>query len=129
MGTADTLVIDVPPKIWRPKQKNYFQPQETLHDVDEGVFMFEKLGKCVFKLSEQWKDSERDDVIEFNPEKDEEELQKNFKIGTTVEPKVKERITELIKKYWDCFCSEGARRPILGYEFSINTGTHTPVCK
>lgn len=91
--------------------------------------MFEKLGQCVFKLQEKWKDSERDDIIQFNPAEDEEELHKNFKIGAAVETRIKDRILDIVRKYWDCFCSKGARRPILGYEFSINTGTHSPVCK
>ena len=106
-----------------------FRPEEVHHDVDEGVFHFERLGKCVFKLNEKWKDSNRTNIIEFDPKKDETELQKNFKIGTTVDAQVRERILGIVRTYWDCFCSDGARRPILGYEFAINTGTHSPVCK
>ena len=34
----------------------------------------------------------------------------------------------IVKKYWNCFCKKGARRPILNYEFSIDNGTAKPVC-
>ena len=34
----------------------------------------------------------------------------------------------ILQQYWDCFVSEGVRRVILGFEFSIDTGTATPVC-
>ena len=34
----------------------------------------------------------------------------------------------MVKKYWDSFCKKGARRHILNYEFSIDTGTAKPVC-
>jgi hypothetical protein len=33
-----------------------------------------------------------------------------------------------MKHFWDCFHGKGMQRPILGYEFSIDTGTATPVC-
>ncbi len=100
-----------------------------MHDINDGVFAFEKLGKCVLKTPERWKDSARTDIITFCAKEDEEELQKNFKIGKNVKPAVRDRILQIVRKYWDCFCSKGARRPILGYEFAINTGSHSPVCK
>lgn len=126
-------MIDLPPKIWQPKVKSKFKPDPApLPDIDEGVFIFEKLGQCVFKQHEKWKNSERTDLIFFNPEKDTEELMANFKYGdkdNNLGDDTKSRILDIIKKYWDSFCSEGARRPILGYEYAINTGSHTPVCK
>ena len=39
----------------------------------------------------------------------------------------KSEIKELIVKYWDCFCQKGACRPILDYEFTIDTGASKPV--
>ncbi len=56
------------------------------------------------------------------------ELTKNFKIGKNVNSATRSRILKLVKSHWDSFCSRGARRPILGYEFTINTGNHTPLC-
>ena len=34
----------------------------------------------------------------------------------------------IVKKYWDCFCKRGARRPILVYDFLIDTGSAKLVC-
>ena len=84
----------------------------------------------MYKPHIAWSDSKRDDIIQFDPDKDMEELEKNFKVGkSATATAMKTRILELVKKYWDCFASDGARRPILGYEFGIDTGQSKPVCK
>ena len=105
-------------------------PQDSmLTDIDDSIFLFEKLGKCVIKHKKKYKESDRDDIIIYNAEKDSQELEDNFKIGSTTTPSLTKQIKSIVTKYWDSFCSAGARRPIIGYEFSINTGNHTPVCK
>ena len=110
---------------------NRFKPDVHNHysDIDEEHFFFPKLGKCLLKNTKPWQDNTRTDIITFNPNIHTEELNKNFVIGNSVNDNVKSKIISIVKKYWDSFCSEGARRPILGYEFAINTGSHTPVCK
>ena len=37
-------------------------------------------------------------------------------------------VKQLVIAFWDCFDPDGIRRPILGFEFGIDTGNHTPVC-
>ena len=37
-------------------------------------------------------------------------------------------MTNLIKKFLDIFAKESCKRPIIGYEFGIDTGTVKPVC-
>ena len=64
----------------------------------------------------------------FNKSSDTTELTKDLRFGKHITPENKNVITGLIKKYWDCFCAKGCHRPIIGYEFTIDTGTHTPVC-
>lgn len=126
---APIMVINIPPKIWRPKAKNKYTPPMQIDDIDEGLFLFEKFGKCIFKPSTKWQDNLRTDLIEFNPETHKKELEDNFKIGTNATSETKAIILNLIKEYWDCFCGDGARRPIIGYEFSIDTGQSSPICK
>lgn len=111
--------------------ENKFKPDSEHHysDIDEGNFMFPKLGKCMIKDELEWKNSNRDDIIEYNESLHSTELNQNFIIGDSVPNEIRDKIISKIKKYWDSFCSEGARRPILGYEFAINTGSHTPVCE
>ena len=125
------LVINVLPKIWRPKAKNNYIPTATSNDIDDSIFLFEKLGHCVVKAdSKTWQDNDRDDLITYlSDPKDKAEFEDNFKIGPDVPTAVKATIESLVKKYWDCFCGRGARRPIIGYEFSIDTGQSKPVCK
>ena len=38
------------------------------------------------------------------------------------------RLVQLIHKYWDCFYSAGVSRPILGLQFSVDTGSAQPSC-
>ena len=40
----------------------------------------------------------------------------------------KQQVSAVIKKYWDCFVTVGAKQIILGYEFVIDTGGAKPVC-
>ena len=132
LATSSVLVINVPPKIWRPRMRSSYRPpadSNNLQDIDDSIFYFEKLGKCVIKHKQKFRESDRNDIILYNDSKHEEELNSNFKIGKSASVNLEQRIKRIIKKYWDSFCTDGARRPILGYEFSINTGTHTPVCK
>ena len=70
----------------------------------------------------------RQDLIKFDAKDHNEELEKNLKIGEHVKPQLRQRIIDLIQTYWDCFCKEGARRTILGYEFSLDTGASQPIC-
>lgn len=101
----------------------------NLQDIDDSVFHFEKLGKCMVKHKRQYSESDRKDIIHYSIDQHQNELNKNFKIGPSATNTITKRIKDIVIKYWDSFCTDGARRPILGYEFSINTGTHTPVCK
>jgi len=37
-------------------------------------------------------------------------------------------VTNIVREYGDCFDKQGATRPIIGYEFGIDTGNTKPVC-
>ena len=52
----------------------------------------------------------------------------NLKVGSNVLTVYQDKVKEIIMKFWDFFCVKGTRRPILDYEFSINTGASPPVC-
>lgn len=70
----------------------------------------------------------RDDIIQFNTERDKKEQQDNVTFGPAVNNEVKEKIVGIVKKFWDCFCKEGAKYPVIGYKFSIDTGASLPIC-
>jgi len=125
---ASICVIEMPPKIWRPKPENKYIPLDYGTDIDDGVFDFSHYGHTDFRPTDRWADRDRTDIIKFDEAEDLVELQTNLKVGATVLPEYKVKVEEIIKKYWDCFCLKGARRPILDYEFCIDTGASPPVC-
>ena len=51
-----------------------------------------------------------------------------MRVRPDLESQICDIITNVIIKYWYCFFKEGAWRPILDYNFIIDTGTVKPVC-
>ena len=98
------------------------------YDVDEGVFDFKHYGKTVFRPNTKWKDRGRDGIILYDKLAHKEEMNKGLRIGKSVDATTKDALIGLGTTYWDYFCEEGARRPIIGYEFAIDTGSSKPVC-
>ena len=121
-------VIKVPPKFWRPTQVNKYVSLDYADDVNKGIFDFKHYGKTVFRLNTKWKDRGRDDIIMYNKSAHEEEMNKGLRIGKSVDATTKDALIGLVTTNWDCFCKEGACRPIIGYEFAIDTGSSKLVC-
>ena len=111
--------------------QNRYKPPNYCSDIDEGIFEYPEHGKCAFKPAHNpdWDNGERTDLIEYDKMKDKTELMKNLKIGDTASAQGREHIIKMVIEHWDAFCSAGCRRPIIGYEFAIEIGTATPVCK
>ena len=106
--------------------KNEFRPETTYSDVDEGYFIFERYGRAVFR-AKPWIPGHRSDVIMFDAKIHEKDFQA-LKISKSIPKDIEDTLLLICKTYWDCFASEGVMRTILGFEFSIDTGDHTPVC-
>ena len=102
------------------KIMSQFEPEAAYDDVNEGVFIFKQYGKAIFR-SKPWEPGVRTDIIQFNRERD-SALLGNLKIRESAPEPAKVMITELIIAYWYCFEEEGIKRPILGFEFAIDTG-------
>ena len=120
-----SFVIDIPRKKHLKRIVSEFEP-EVYDDVDEGGFMFENYGKSVFR-SKAWEPGHRTDIIHFDPVTD-SKLLDSMKIRATAPESAKDMVRKLVTVYWDCFAEEGVKRPILGFQFAIDTGKHTPVC-
>ena len=56
------------------------------------------------------------------------EALKELSFGDTACPKMKGMAVNIVKAYWDAFAPEGISRHILGYEYSIDTGTAPATC-
>ena len=92
--------------------------------MDYGQF-----GKSIFKSNLSWTDdSGREDIIFFDCHAHHAELQKGLRFDDSIDENTRGAIVNIIKKYWDCFVQDGTHRPILGYEFGIDTGGAKPVC-
>ena len=129
-GSA-VLIIEVPPKIWRPKPQNKYIPLDYGDDIHDGHFDFEYKGKAVWRPTTSNGEiciPARDDLIIYDPILHSAELLKGLRINDDVSEAVKLRVKAIVTTYWDCFCEEGARRTILGYEFTIDTGASKPIC-
>ena len=92
------------------------------------MFDFAHYGNTVFRPAKRWADQQRCDLIAFQENTERKELEENSRTGKSITAVHKAQLTSLIIKYWDCFCLRGARRTILDYEFSIDTGASPPVC-
>ena len=53
----------------------------------------------------------------YHENEDDEELDTYIRIGENASNEHKSIITGIGKKYSDCFCKNGARHPILNWEF------------
>ena len=120
-------MIEVPPKIWRPKPKSNYVPVDLTNDIDDDLFLFPRYGAALLKRREPFEIT-RDDIYMFDMERDLAELDAGFKIGDDVDDDITEQVRDIIMRRWDCFYEAGARHPILGFEFSIDTGGATPTC-
>jgi len=95
--------------------------------INDSAWDFSNYGKAVFRPKLEWQDTQRDNVIYFQ-DSDQEELEKDLRMGKNVDDATHDSIVTVIKKYWDSFCKEGAKRTIIAYEFGIDTGNAKPVC-
>ena len=122
-------MIEVPPKIWRPKMISQYTTPEDYGDEVDGILDYSQYGKCVYRNKMTWNnDIKRNDIILYNCTLHGAELDKDLKFDESIDEATKQQIITIVKKYWDCFVKEGAKRPILSYEFGIDTGGAKPVC-
>ena len=128
MMRGNVLLINIPPKVWRPKMINKYTPTNQTDDIGEGCFDFKQYGKTMFRPLLKWDYYKWDDTIKFNEVVDKAELVKYIRICKDADIGHKETILGIVIKYWDCFCKKGARRTIINYEFAVDTGTAKPVC-
>ena len=122
-------MIEVPAKIWRPKVvSKYTIPDYEGEDVND-ILDYKQYGRCVYRNKLTWSNTSiRTDVILFDEVKHSAELKKDLKFDKDLDKETEIAITNMVKNYWDCFVTAGAKRTILGYEFGIDTAGAKPVC-
>ena len=130
-NSAAILVIELPTKVWHPKVLNKYDPIDYSDNIDESIFDYSHYGKTVFRPKLKRADRPRHNLITFETKKDIAELEKGLRIGKLVPLSTTRAIRNLVIKYWDCLCAEGAKCTILDYEIAIDTGSSPPIycCK
>ena len=67
-------------------------------------FIMQIFDNFVFCPDLSWEDSERNDLIEFINDSYTAKLEIYLKIGKNVDDTPRNYITQIVQKYWDCFC-------------------------
>ena len=70
----------------------------------------------------------RSDFILWDKSVDEPELLRDLLIGDDVDAAIHHKIINIIQDNWDSFCERGVSRPMLDFEFCIDTGNSLLVC-
>ena len=102
-------------------------PIEYTIDINVDIFDFDFYGKTAFFPKHILKKGHQDDFIPFNKDLHQKYLNNQLRVWPELDSQTCDRITNVIIKYWDLFCKEGAQRPILGYKFTIDNDTAKPV--
>ena len=130
-GHNPTYLIDIPPKIWRPKPVNRFIPPDNdPNDVDDDLYLFPTYGHgALLRHPAQTLDFavRRDDLILWDAAKHQEEFDRVITFPSTLDSDIRNSLTDIIHRYWDSFAACGVSRPVLDYEFCIDTGSAHPV--
>ena len=63
------MVIEVTPKVWRPKVINKYIPPYYVDDIDEGIFYFAQYVKAVYRARKNSEEGKRTDLLTFNENK------------------------------------------------------------
>jgi hypothetical protein len=123
---TDSGTISTPKKLYRPPLASLYQPPELGPDLLEGTdWLFKEHGRSLIQVTQPL--PTRDDIIKFNPDEDQAELDRNLQ-PQHCPPNLLDIIKATIREFWDVFCEKGIRRPIRGFSFQIDTGASPPVC-
>ena len=100
----------------------------VLYDhVDEDLYVFKSFGKSI-KRSRHFTHRSRSELIIWNKLIDEAELVRDLNIGQDIDASIHQSIIKIVQDNWDSFCEQGVSRPLLDFEFCIDTGNSPPVC-
>ena len=90
------------------------------------MYVLKHFGKAI-KRSPTWTPRPRTDLNFWNESSFLAELTKDLTIDATIDPTIKHSIPTIIQDNWDSLCEEGASRPMVDFEFCIDTGDSKPV--
>ena len=113
-------------RIWRPQVTSQYKEPDCIPDpMGELEVLYGDHGKPLWANKQEL--PPRDDLISFDDQRHQEELQKNLQWKDCPE-KYRTEIKSIILDFWDVFAEEGVRNPIRGAYFHVDTGEVAPVC-
>ena len=119
--SARVHVITVPPKIWRPKPKDKFVSSPVHQDVNDDLFLSPANG-LVPQIGK------RTYLITWDRDVHEPQLNRDLQLSDNITTIIQYAILRIIRDNWDAFDEQGVNRPVIDYEFCIDTGGSPPVC-
>ena len=108
------------------KVVSQFDNEPSYPDVDDECFLHVSFGKTVCR-SKNWDASARDDLIAYDQVKSKKALD-SLSISSTTTSHVRAKLINIITSYWDVYVPDNITRHILGFEFTIDTGTSKGIC-
>ena len=87
-------VITVPPKFWRKKPINKYNPV-PYDDVDEDLYLFKSFGKSI-KRTQNFSHRPRSDLIIWDKLIDDAELVRDLHIGQDIDATIRQSIITII---------------------------------
>ena len=75
---AHSMIIELPPKIYRPKVQNKYIPLDYGTKIDGGIFDYTHFGKSMFKTTIDGTNHKRTEMITCSKEIDPDELEKSL---------------------------------------------------
>jgi hypothetical protein len=98
-------MIDVPPKIWRPKPKPCYTPIPLPNEFDDDLFVFPQYGPALCRPTSPFM-IDRTNLRLFQPDRDMEEFVRGFRIDSSTDTAIAEKIRAVVQHRWDCFYEE-----------------------
>ena len=109
----------------------YISNPTSLDDVDEDLYLFPSYGRGALLRQTHTPNNfsiRRDDLILWDAKQHQAEFDKVVRIPSDLPSAYRDKLVSTIQRYWDSFIASGVCRPVLNYEFCIDTGNANPVC-
>ena len=100
-----------------------FIPLPPYPDVDDDLYLSPAYGLAIRRTKETPPPSTRNDLILWDENIYLSHLQTHLHLRNDMDVNVRHAILRIIKQNWNAFDEKGVSRPVLGYEFCIDTDT------
>ena len=122
----NTKPVQPPRRVWRPQVASQYKEPDCIPDpLADLEVLYRDYGKSLWTNKSSL--PSRKDIIKYDKHSHEEEFNSNIQWADCPD-KVRPRIENIIKEFWDVFAEEGVRNHIRGAQFHVDTGEVPPIC-